>query len=142
MRPHFTGYDEKYDDFCNYLERYYFSERSIFSFTQINNYYDDILNGDFDTTNNGSECLNSCLNRQITGGFSSNATMSQIIHSHKANFLNQKFLKLSLNKLNKRRRDVQDRRLAIQSTVTTFSEMTPEQQNEALIDTMHTCGSI
>ena len=68
--------------------------------------------------------------------------MGQIIHSHKTSFLNQKYLKLSLNKLNKRRRDVQQRRLAIQSTVTSFSEMTPGEQNETLIATMHTCGSI
>ena len=87
---------------------------------------------DFDTTNNGSACLNSRLNRQVTG-FCSNATMAQIIHSHKTSFLNQKYLKLSLNKLNKRRRDVQQRRLAIQSTVTSFSEMTPGEQNETLI---------
>ena len=80
-------------------------------------------------------------NNSITGGFSSNTTMSQIIHKHQIFFLNQKYIKLSWNKMNKRRPLIQNRRLVIQNTVIAFSQLTPEKQNDCLIATMHTCGN-
>ena len=99
-------------------------------------HYDDILEEDFDVTNNGSEALNSAFNKSLAGGFNSNTSMAYYLHKNKCKSIADKYVKLSLNRMSKRRPKFQNRRLAIQGIVVEISLLSNEQQTDALITTM------
>ena len=81
----------------------YFENRA-YSFLQ-NDLYTDILIGDCDTTNTSLEAINAKFNKGIVGGFQSPGTIARAIFNFKYNYINEKYCKLTHDRMNKRQKN-------------------------------------
>ena len=67
------------------------------------NYFDDILDfNDHDTTNNGSESVNSRLNRRILAGKKSFKKVCKVIYANKGGYLGEYEARVVRNRLRQR----------------------------------------
>ena len=76
-----------------------------------------------DTTNNGSESLNSKFNKTVVGGFYSPLTLARAIHAFKYAFINEKEYALGNDRMRKRKKQTRNRFERLNEIITNFDSL-------------------
>ena len=137
--------DERKSKLIKYLSETYFDRNGQFKhFSYLQwNYFDDINNGDFNTTTNCSESINSAYNRYCKSGFRSANIIASNIFDFKYSMLEKRGLirKYGKTKMNKMQAKTMTRQAEISNTCRGISHMTIDDQIASLSELLTCLGN-
>ena len=92
------------------------------------NYFDDVLSGEPDTTNNCSETINRKFNHEIRLGFKSFKKVAISIHRNKKSYIDKLHETTKKDRMRKRPVALREKIINRQDIICQFSQLEPEEQ--------------
>ena len=130
--------NSKYEEFLNYMFRYYLTENHKYGIL-YQDHFTDIQNGDMDGTNNSSESINRSLKKFTTCGSKSLNTVFRSIYNFK---VDQNKRMLCATRKKKRNAKTIEKFNRIKEILSEFDTFTTDEQITSLCATLERLGSL